>query len=204
MSVAWTYSVSLLICCYDHRRTENERFSSVVCTTRLWSKVKIKTSHGVWESVYFPANEADLLHFFDLLLCERNTVFCHMWIKNSTLSAYGGNKYSVKEDRFFFLSLKTSRKCGNTLNSPTSDSRLPLWEKSTYFLSVRLAICLLEGLLSQSTCCCMCSQPVSPKKSVELSVNAGAEKVFLWRWSGAVCVHVHACVSVILFWELSK
>lgn len=79
--------------------------------------------------------------------------------------------------------------------------------KSTYFLSVWLAICLLEGLLTRGTCCCMCSQQVSPKKTIELKYTSRArESVFVEveRGGRGVCVHVLACVSVILFGELSK
>ena len=97
--------------------------------------------------------------------------------------------------RFLFQFLKTSRDCGNTLNRPASDSRPLLWEKSTYFLSVRLAICLLEGFLTQSTCCCMCSQSVSPKKTVEFKCKCSCrEKCFCGGGGGCLCAYACMCV----------
>lgn len=89
---------------------------------------------------------------------------------------------------------------GNTLNRPASDSGLLLWEKSTYFLSVWLAICLLEGL-TPSTCSCMCSQSASSKKTVDCKCRCRDRERFLWGW-GCVCVRTSACAR--FFGELSK
>lgn len=116
---------------------------------------------------------------------------------NKELHCLSHKETNMRQNTNFFKSLKTSGECGNTLNRPASDSSPLLWEKSTYFLSVRLAICLLEGLLTQSTCCCMCSQSTSPKKTVELKCKCkGQRECFLSEWWGGVCVHVHACVYV--------
>lgn len=123
----------------------------------------------------------------------KGTVFCHVEIKSCTLSAY--EETNMQQNKNLFQSLKTSGNCGNTLNRPASDSRPLLWEKSTYFLSVRLAICLLEGLLTRSTCCCMCSQSVSPKKTVELKCKSGGrESVFVEVVGGRLCACACMCV----------
>lgn len=156
----WCLGGYFLICCYDYHRTL--KLSCVVRGAQHERIPKETWKHHVGcESLPFIfqlTSKTIFIYFLFSPVWKGQCFVTNKW-KWHCLCLWE-NKYVAKCD-FFYL-LKRQRHCGNTLNRPASDSRPLLWEKSTYFLSVRLAVCLLEGL-TQSTCCCMCSQR-SPRR----------------------------------------
>lgn len=108
-------------------------------------------------------------------LAWKGECFCHAQMKNCALSAYKETHFSS------FHTLKTTWACGNTLNSPASDARPASGGKCTYFLPVRLAMCLQEGLPTWSTCFCMCSLRVSPEKTGAINKDWNSGRMFLYR-----------------------
>lgn len=157
----------------------------------VWSESK-HDIHAV--QVSSPPNKAVpfLAFFFFKEPCERGTVFCHTVNKKAIRLLE-----NIRQNKDFFRSLKPWE-CGKhfktgqpVIQGCCSERRVHIfclcgWQSvywKGYSLGAHVAACAF-------------------RKQVPRRPSLRVEKVFSWR--GGICVHVHACVSLILFGELSK
>lgn len=211
---------ALMCYCDDpRRRTQNERFSTLVCTTWLLPEVIIKTSRVLQIGLYLSQRSCTFLIYAGVYVLklpprDRKCVTLDENLKKPSLFSkclWLTNMWLNK--KLFFHPLKKKKKvclcvCGNT-GQPVIRGCYSEWRVHIFCLcgwqSVYWKSCSLWAHVA--ACAVSKSAPTEP-----LKCKRGArESVFveLWVWVGSggwlyLCVCARACVSLILFGELCK
>lgn len=157
----------------------------------------IKTWYSCCASQFIPLQTRLLFlafFFFFREPCERGTVFCHT-VNKKAICVHK----TIRQNKNFFCSVKPWE-CGKHFKTGQPVIRGCCSER-------RVHIFCLCGWQSVYWKGCSFGAHVAAcafRKQVPGRLSLRVEKVFLWRQRGGICVHVHACVSLILFGELSK